>query len=49
MDGKLMKVVLVWLLLVCLLDTGSSTLSKSDRGKKKKKEEVGLFIDFTIS
>ena len=49
MDGKLMKVVFVWLLLVCLLDTGSSTLSKSDRRKKKKKEEVGLFIDFTFS
>ena len=40
MKGRLLKIAAVWLLLACLIDSCFSTLSKSDRGKKKKKEEA---------
>ena len=46
MKRKLLKIVAVWLLFVFMIDGCFSTLSKSDRGKKKKKEEVKFLYHF---
>ena len=40
MKGRLLKIATVWLFLTCLIDSTFSTLSKSDRGKKRQKEQA---------
>ena len=46
MERKLLKIAAVWLLVVFMIDGCFSTLSKSDRGKKKKKEAEVKFLCF---
>lgn len=48
MKCKLFKIAAVWLLLVCLINGCTSTLSKSDRGKKKKKEDAPPLADTNV-
>ena len=48
MERKLLKLAAVLILFVFMIENCSSTLSKSDRGKKKKKEDEVMFLKLSV-
>ena len=48
MERKFLKLAAVLILFVFMIENCSSTLSKSDRGKKKKKEDEVMFLKLSV-